>query len=74
MDVSCSFDQAQLWGGQPVSVNTTTGDIHNDHSGYIISANFYNDEMRRFRTTVSADVNNGTNLGSSLSSNNNAAD
>ena len=68
------FDEAEQWGGRSVSVNTTTGDIHNNHSGYGVSANFYNDNMRRFRITVSADVNNGTNLGSSLSSNNNAAD
>ena len=69
------FDRAEFWGGGGApAVNTTTGDIHNNHSGYGISANFYNDNMRRFRITVSADVNNGTNLGSSLSSNNNAAD
>ena len=68
------FDEAEQWGGRSVSVNTTTGDIHNNHSGYGVSANFYNDNMRRFRITVSANVNNGTNLGSSLSSNNNAAD
>ena len=68
------FDEAEQWGGRSVSVNTTTGDIHNNHSGYGVSANFYNDNMRRFRITVNADVNNGTNLGSSLSSNNNAAD
>lgn len=68
------FDEAQEWGGKTVSVTTSTGDIHNNHSGYNVSANFYNDEVRRFRITVNADVNNGTNLGSSLSSNNNAAD
>ena len=68
------FDQGQHWGGKGVSVTTSTGDIHNNHSGYNISANFYNADVRRFRITVNADVNNGTNLGSSLSSNANAAD
>tara|TARA_B100001939_G_scaffold256694_1_gene223617 strand:+ start:853 stop:2055 length:1203 start_codon:yes stop_codon:yes gene_type:complete len=68
------FDQCQHWGGKGVSVTTSTGDIHNNHSGYNISANFYNADVRRFRITVNADVNNGTNLGSSLSSNANAAD
>ena len=68
------FDEGQKWGGKDSTVTTSTGDIHNDHSGYNISANFYNADVRRFRITVNADVNNGTNLGSSLSSNNNAAD
>ena len=45
------FDEFQLWGGKGVNVNTTTGDIHM-HSGYGVSANFYNDEMRRFRITL----------------------
>jgi hypothetical protein len=68
------FDEGQKWGGKDSTVTTSTGDIHNNHSGYNISANFYNADVRRFRITVNADVNNGTNLGSSLSSNNNAAD
>ena len=68
------FDEGQKWGGKDSTVTTTTGDIHNNHSGYNISANFYNADVRRFRITVNADVNNGTNLGSSLSSNANAAD
>ena len=68
------FDEGQKWGGKDSTVTTSTGDIHNNHSGYNISANFYNADVRRFRITVNADVNNGTNLGSSLSSNANAAD